>query len=68
MKKNYPKFHSDLLIRHKELEVNYDNLRDLYKKQLITTAGLQAENEQLERVCWFYKTVQIEHRHFYGAK
>lgn len=67
MKKPYPGAYVDLLAKYKILEAKYDVQNDRYRDQLLKTAILQNQIDELERVIYFYKTVDKEHRVLFGA-
>lgn len=53
-----------------EVDIEHDNylkLLEKYQKQLQLNAILQTEIDTLHNLCHFYKVVDKEHRHHFGA-
>lgn len=65
--KPYRGEYADLRLKYAQLETSRHTLHQLYIKQLLATVSLQVENTNLENWCQFYKQVDKDHRHLYGA-
>lgn len=65
--KPYRGAYADLHQKYAQLKTDRKTLHALYIKQLLATASLQVENTNLENWCQFYKQVDKDHRHLYGA-
>ena len=65
---HYEGRYRDLRQSNDNLKLELKTLKRLYRDQLVKTAILQIEIDNLHGLCHFYKTVEKNHRIMFGAK
>lgn len=63
----YKGAYKDLYASNERLKSETQRMRVLNRAQLVQIAILQDEIDKINNWCHFYKSVDIEHRAYYGA-